>query len=65
MEVKNIEDLFLANGNLNSAILRREWFKKSLLYNEIMEKSSALDIFDGVDIGHRIWFLNCSTAKDR
>ena len=32
MEVKNIEDLFLANGNLNSAILRREWFKKSLLY---------------------------------
>ena len=57
MEVKNIEDLFLANGNLNSAILRREWFKKSLLYKEIMEKSSALDIFDGVDIGHRIWFI--------
>ena len=57
MEVKNIEDLFLANGNLNSAILRREWFKKSLLFKEIMEKSSALDIFDGVDIGHRIWFI--------
>lgn len=57
MEVKNIEDLFLANGNLNSAILRRDWFKKSLLHKEIMEKSSALDIFDGVDIGHRIWFI--------
>ena len=57
MEVKNIEDLFMANGNLNSAILRRDWFKKSLLHREIMEKSKALDIFDGVDIGHRIWFI--------
>lgn len=57
MEVKNISDLFLANGNLNSAILRRDWFKKSLLYKEIMEKSKTLDIFDGVDIGHRIWFI--------
>ena len=57
MEVKNIEDLFLANGNLNSAILRRDWFKKSLLYKGIVEKSRALDIFDGVDIGHRIWFI--------
>ena len=57
MEVKSIEDLFLANGNLNSAILRRDWFKKSLLYKEIMEKSKALDIFKDVDIGHRIWFI--------
>lgn len=57
MEVKDIEDLFLANGNLNSAILRRDWFKKSLLYKEIMEKSRALDIFEDVDIGHRIWFI--------
>ena len=57
MEVKNIEDLFLSNGSLNSAILRRDWFKKSLLCKEIMEKSKALDIFDGVDIGHRIWFI--------
>ena len=57
MEVKDIEDLFLANGNLNSAILRRDWFKKSSLHKEIMEKSRALDIFEDVDIGHRIWFI--------
>lgn len=57
MEVKKIEDLFMANGNLNSAILRRDWFKNSLLNKEIMEKSRALDIFEGVDIGHRIWFI--------
>ena len=57
MEARNIEDLFLANGNLNSAILRRDWFKKSLLHKEIMEKSKALDIFEDVEIGHRIWFI--------
>jgi hypothetical protein len=60
MEARNIEDLFLANGNLNSAILRRDWFKKSLLHKEIMEKSKALDIFEDVDIGHRIWFIKDS-----
>lgn len=57
MEAKRLYDLFMSNGKLNSAIIRRDWFKKSPLYKEIMEKSRELDIFKGVDIGHRIWFI--------
>ena len=57
MEVKKIDDLFMSNGNLNSAILRRDWFKKSVLHKEIMEKTKSLDVFNGVDIGHRVWFI--------
>ena len=57
MELKGIDDLFMSNGKLNSAITRRDWFLKSPLYKEILEKSSALDVFRDVGICHRIWFI--------
>lgn len=65
MELKNIDDLFISNGRLNSAILRRDWFLKSNLYKEILQKSELMDIFNNVHISHRIWFIkdNLSIGK--
>ena len=57
MEVKSIEELFLSNGKLNSAIIRREWFLQSELHKDIIDRSSSLDVFSDVGFGHRVWFI--------
>ena len=57
MEVKSIEGLFLSNGKLNSAIIRRDWFLQSELHKDIIGRSSSLDVFPDVEFGHRVWFI--------
>ena len=58
MELKNINELFTSTGKVNSAILRRDWFKDTSLFKYIMDNSTELNVFgDDVEIGHRIWFI--------
>lgn len=42
MEINDIDKLFTATGKLNSAIIRREWFKSSGLYTELTRKTAFL-----------------------
>lgn len=58
MELKNINELFTSTGKVNSAILRRDWFKDTSLFKYIMEKSSELNVFgERVELSHRVWFI--------
>lgn len=59
MELKNINELFTATGRVNSAILRRDWFKDTSLFKYIMDNSSELNVFgeEQVELSHRVWFI--------
>ena len=58
MEFKSIDELFTSSGNVNSAIIRRDWFKDTEIFKCIMDNSSELNVFGNqVEIGHRIWFI--------
>ena len=45
MEINDINDLFTSSGKVNSAILRRDWFKDTELFKYIMNGSRELDVF--------------------
>lgn len=53
----NLESLLTKNGNVNSAILRRDWFKELNIYQEIIEKTKDFNIFDGFSFTDRILVL--------
>ena len=59
MELNDINDLFTSSGKVNSAILRRDWFKDTELFKYIMNGSMELDVFgeDKVELSHRVWFI--------
>ena len=63
MELTKLEDIFTKCGAVNSAIIRRDWFKNTELFKRIMKESSELDVFlDQVDLSNRIWFLKDSMS---
>ena len=59
MELNDINDLFTSSGKVNSAILRRDWFKDTELFKYIMNSSRELNVFgeDQVELSHRVWFI--------
>ena len=58
MEFKNINELFTSVGKVNSAIIRRDWFRDTEIFKYIMDNSSELNVFGNqVELGHRIWFI--------
>ena len=52
-----IKSLLTKNGNINSAILRRDWFKKLDIYKEIKIKTKQFDIFKDFSFTDRILVL--------
>lgn len=59
MELKTINELFTSTGRVNSAILRRDWFKDTSLFKYIIDNSTELNVFeeDQVELSHRVWFI--------
>lgn len=53
----NLEHLLNNQKQINSAIIRRKSFQCSLEYHQILEESSALNIFQNITISDRINFL--------
>lgn len=53
----SIESILDSKGNLNSAILRRVWFKSLNIYNYIINNTKCLDCFNDVKFCDRFFFL--------
>lgn len=70
--IQKISELYTKNGNVNSAILRRDSFKQSILYKNILRESTILDKINPT-ISQRIRFIKeemkyiplCSICKKR
>ena len=56
-KLKSLESLLTKNGKLNAAITRQSWFQKLPIYEEILAKSSCLDIFENMSFAARFWIL--------
>lgn len=52
-----LDDLLTKNGKLNSACVRRDWFKKTLIFKYVYDNSTELNVFADVDFVHRFWFI--------
>jgi very-short-patch-repair endonuclease len=52
-----IESLLTNKGDINTAIIRREWFPQLKIYKLIFELSKELDIFENIKLNDRIFFI--------
>lgn len=52
-----IASLLTNKGDVNTAIIRREWFTQLKVYKEIFELSKELDIFENIKLNDRIFFI--------
>lgn len=48
-----LDDLFCSSGTVNAAIIRRDWFKQSKLYDDIMQSTQQYDDYK-LTLGQRI-----------
>jgi very-short-patch-repair endonuclease len=67
-----INSLLTNNGNVNSAITRRDWFTQLDIYQQILDKSSDLNIFPDVKLNERILYIannmqinNCPICNEK
>ena len=56
-----ISDLYQKNGRLNSALIRREYFKQSELYRAIVEVSTKLGAVESSSLQERIFLYQTKT----
>lgn len=52
-----LDDLLTKNGKLNSACVRRDWFKKTPIFKYVYDNSTELNVFANVDFVYRFWFI--------